>query len=156
MTVPTPVRDWAALGIEWETESVSKQFGDHATDRKVVGNAQLPRIIDLDKARAAGISILAWINSSNSMRVRAQAIARATKDRTPEVLREAVFAALLSSRARAAAGVRVETIIKRPMPDGTMYDGDDEVEFRQLYAAALIDQGVEASVALSIANSITF
>jgi hypothetical protein len=147
-------RNWAEIGIEWEVEDVQKQFGDHATDRKVVGQAQLPRIVDIDKAAKAGIDILGWVNSSNSMRVRAQAIGRAAAGKIEaEALREQVFAALLGNRA--SVSTRTVTVTKRTLPAG-VYEGNDENEFRSLYAAQLVDQGVDTDVALNIARTVTF
>lgn len=147
-------RDWAAIGINWITEPVQKQHGDHYTDRHVVGNAELPQIADIDLVAKSGVSILAWLNASNSMRVRAQAIARTHKG-TAEELREKVFAALLGQR-QSGFGTKTITVVKRPLPNGEMYEGTDENEFRQLYAAALVDSGVNADVALQIATTITF
>lgn len=147
-------RNWEEIGIVWEADDVSKQYGDHATDRKVIAVAQLPRISDIDKAQAAGIDILGWVNSSNSMRVRAQAIARANPKLDAEALREEVFKALLGQRN--VGGGRTTVITKRPLPGGVMYEGNDETEFRQLYTAALVDQGVAADTARTIVSTITW
>lgn len=138
-------RDWSAIGIVWESDDVSEVFGENnQSDKRVVATAQLPRIIDLDKAAKAGVNILAWLNASNSMRVRAQAIARATEGKLDvEALRERVFAALLGQRATATG----RTVVKRNLPDGTIYEGDSEVDFRQLFALALVEMGVPSDVA---------
>lgn len=147
-------RDWAAIGLGWVTEPVSKVFGDNnQSDKRKVADAEIPQVLNIDLLAAAKVDVLGWLNASNSMRVRAQAIARTHKG-TAEELREKVFQALLGQRN--VTGGRTVTIVKRPLPDGTMYEGTDENEFRQMYAASLVDQGVDATVALSIATTVAF
>src|SRR5688572_4781447 len=93
-------RIWADLGLAWVADTVQIQHGDHASDRREHDVlAQLPVVEDIDKAGAAGIDVLAWVNASNSMRVRAQAIARKAKKGTDtETLRERVYQALKGVR----------------------------------------------------------
>lgn len=149
-------RNWDDVGLGWTAEDVSKVFGENnASDKRVIATAQLPVVKDLDKLKAAGVDVLAWLNASNSMRVRAQAIGRkAKKNADVETLRESVFSALKGVRMTASG--RVVEIVKRPLPDGSMYDGTDENEYRQAYAAALVDSGVDATVALQIATQVAF
>jgi len=143
---------WAAIGINWIAEPVSEVFGENnQSDKREVAIAQLPQIIDIDKAAKGGINILNWLNASNSMRVRAQAIARSHQTLKPDAMREMVFAALLGQRA--AGGSRTTVITIRNLPDGKVYDGNDEIEFRQLFMAALIDMGVDGAMAREKAAS---
>ena len=148
-------RNWEAIGLSWLAEDVSKVFGENnASDKRVVATAQLPVVTDLDKLAAGGVDILAWLNASNSMRVRAQAIARKNPKADPEKMRELVFSALQGVR-MGVAGRTVE-IIKRALPDGNFYTGTDENEYRSQYAAALVDKGVDSDVALTIATTVAF
>ncbi len=160
-------RNWDELGIVWVADTVAEQVGDNATSRRELNVvAQLPRIVDIDKATAAGIDVLAWVNSANSMRVRAQSIARdvarkgGAKD--AESIREKVYAALRGVRSTSGGGtVVVEKIVekiitKRMLPNGDMYEGDDENEFRQLAAAAMVDLGMDAADAIAKSNAIAW
>ena len=149
-------RNWASLGIVWFAEAVNEVFGENnQSDKRKVAIAQLPQIADLDKATKAGINILAWLNASNSIRVRAQAIARASMgELSIEALRERVFASLLGQRA--VSGTRTVTVVHHTLPDGTLYDGNDEMDFRQLFALALVEMGVPGDIATEKAQKAVF
>lgn len=148
-------RIWADVGIDWATDEVGEQAGPNKSDWRKIGDAQLPVIVDLDKAKAAGIDILALLNASNSPRVRAQAMERDALAEKPvpdvETRRERIFNWLKGVRNGTA---RTVTVVKRPLPDGTFYEGNDETEFRQLYAAGLVDVGVPEQNALAVAKSL--
>ena len=143
-------RDWEAVGLDWIAEPVSRVFGENnASDRRVVATAQLPVVRDLDLLAAAGVNVLAWLNAANSMRVRAQAIARDHKGDI-ESLREKVWNALLGVR---MAGSRVVTKTVRKLSDGTTYEGDNQTEFVSLEMAALVDLGIDADTARTLAEA---
>jgi len=148
---------WADYGMTWETETVSKQAGPNKTDRVAFATpAQLPKISDFEKFEAhfGKLAVLAMLNASNSIRVRAQAINRArleAGDKDTENLRNAVYNAMRGVRATASPiQVRVYTL-----PNGELYNGSDVVEFQQLYAAALVEAGVPAAIATALASSQT-
>lgn len=145
---------WASYGMAWETETVSKQAGPNKTDRVAFRTlAQLPRISDFElfETHFGKPAVLAMLNASNSIRVRAQAINRArleAGDKETEKLRNSVYNAMRGVRASASPiQVRVYTL-----PNGELYNGSDVVEFRQLYAVALVDAGVAAAVATMLAG----
>lgn len=152
-------RDWNALGIHWTESDVQRQHGDHATDRAILGKAQIPVLADMDLAKAAGLTpaILKGVNGT-SWRVMAQDVCRGLLEKgikDVETTRERIYARLLSIR-QAGTVVQTVTVVKRPLPDGTMYEGSDENEFRANYMAALIDAGVDANVARTMATTIAW
>ena len=156
--------NWKSMGIAWETSPVSRQHGPNKTDRAVIGEAEIPQVVDIRAAIDAGLgdAMLAGINGT-SWRVTAQDVSRRYLERTPkdkrsqEDLRKAVYDRLRGIRARIVGG-RVEyvEVVKRPLPDGTMYEGTDENEYRSAYAAALVDNGIDADVALTLATKVAF
>lgn len=156
--------NWESAGIVWETSDVSRQHGPNKSDRAVIGTAEIPKVVDMAKAIDAGLgdAMLAGINGT-SWRVTAQDVSRRYIEATPkdkrnkDDLRKLVYDRLRGIRARVVGG-RVEyvEVVKRPLPDGTMYDGTDEVEFRQLYLAALVDGGVQPDVARTLATNVQF
>lgn len=156
-------RDWAALGLSWEAGAVARQYGDNATDRRTLNiTAQIPKVVDIDLATAAGIDVLAWVNSANSPRVMAQDVARKRAEKsgpkaTEEELRELVFTRLKG--VRNVGGRVVERVVEkkiRTLPNGQPWEGDDEMEFRAEYAACLIDLGVDGKTAQEKAMAYTW
>lgn len=153
-------RDWAALGIVWLALEVSRQHGANRTDRTVIGVAQVPQVTDVDKAIAAGLgnAIMAGVNGT-SWRVTAQDVGRSYIENVPrdkrsdEELRERVFARLQGMR-NPALGGGVRKVLVASLPDGTKWEGTDPTEYEQLYAAGLVDNGVDASLALGIAANV--
>lgn len=140
-------QDPADFGIRWESEEVSVQFGDHATDRRVVNPAsQIAVITDLDKFRAKfGDQFLLAMSDGTSLRVACQRIGRKFDGKNIEANRKAVLDHI--------AGVRMKSSsTRRPLPDGTFYHGTDENEFRQKYALMLVDLGTPGELALTIAK----
>lgn len=148
---------WANYGISWEAETVGKQNGPNKTDWVAYPTkAQIPRVSDYEKfiAHFGKPLVLAWLNASNSMRVKAQAVSRGliengTKD--AEVIKQGVYNALRGLRAQAA--VHTVTIVKVTLPDGTVYEGSDETEFQQMFAAALVGLGVPTEAAIAKAQT---
>lgn len=148
-------QNWESFGISWESEVVSRQNGPNKTDRVAFHtHAQIPKIADYDKFvdHFGKPAVLAMFNASNSIRVRAQAVNRGlieNGEKDTDKLRQAVYNAMRGVRATASPiQVRVYTL-----PNGQLYNGQDVTEYRQLYASALVEAGVDASVAIVIANS---
>ncbi len=148
-------QNWESFGISWTSETVSRQNGPNKTDRVAYSTpAQLPQVADYDKfvAHFGKPAVLAMVNASNSIRVRAQAVCRGlleNGERDADKLRQAVYNAMRGVRAQASPiQVRVYTL-----PNGQMYNGTDVTEYRQMYAAALVEAGVPADVAVNLANA---
>jgi hypothetical protein len=150
-------QNWEAFGIAWESEVVSRQAGPNKTDRVAFStHAQLPKISDFDKftEHFGKPAVLAMFNASNSLRVRAQAVCRGLLEqgvKDTDALRQAVYNAMRGVRATATpVQVRVYTL-----PNGQLYNGQDVMEYRQLYVSALVEAGVDAQVAITLANTQT-
>ena len=153
-TTTTASHVWANYGMTWETETVSKQAGPNKTDRVAFATpAQLPKIENFEKFEAhfGKLAVLAMLNASNSIRVRAQAINRArleAGEKDTESLRNSVYNAMRGVRATASPiQVRVYTL-----PNGELFNGTDVTEYRQAYAACLVEAGVAAETAIMLAN----
>ena len=151
--------NWESFGITWKTEVVSKQHGPNKTDRVAyTTKAQIPTVADeaaWDKfvAHFGKGGVLALFTASNSIRVRAQAVCRSAieeGERDEEKLRQRVYNNMKGIRAQAS--VVVNTVYVNRLPDGTMYEGTDELEFQQAYAAAMVDMGVPADTATAMAG----
>src|SRR5512138_48530 len=148
-------RNWEELGIRWESSVVMRQHGDHASDRRPLGDAQIPVLEDTEKAIANGLgpAILKGVNGT-SWRVMAQDVSRNRLEdgvKDADVIREDVYKRLLSIR---TTGTRV--LVKRNLPNGEVYMGADETEFRQMFAAALVDLGIDADLSMAKAAKATF
>lgn len=120
----------ADYGFKWEIEEVQKQYGDHATDRQVVGEIPIIVVTDFPKFRESfGDDLLTdWLNKSNSIRVACQnkgrpAVANGNPDM--EELKEAAVRLLCGARSRT---VRVETreVETYILPDGSKTLDKDE------------------------------
>ena len=150
--------EWAAKGIEWEMGPVAKQGASNGSDKRVLGECPIPRLVDLDKAIESGLSgaILKGVNTT-SWRVMAQDVGRRAleKDRKAdvEVMKRDTFARLQSITVSAA--VKVVTITKHALPGGTYYEGSDEAEYQSLVAAGLVDMGIDADKAIEAAKAFT-
>lgn len=149
--------NWEEMGIEWEASPVARGTGAAKVTFKTP--AQIPVLADMDKARKAlgDDPILAAVNGT-SWRVSAQDVCRGMLEKnsgtTTDAMREAVYNRLRGLRN--AASVRTVTVTKRPMPDGTMYTGNDETEYRAQYMAQLVEAGVASVVAQGIAKSLAW
>lgn len=147
--------DWTTRGISWVAEDVSKQHGAHATDRVIIGKAQIPQVVDLDMFRKEyGDACILGILDGTSIRVMAQDVSRSgiAKKFTPDEIRSRIDARLRGIRNRTAASVVVKEVRVHTLPNGVAFTGTTEVEFQQEYAAALIDAGVPSDVALTLAQ----
>jgi hypothetical protein len=149
--------DYAEMGIRFDTEEVSKQRGDHASDRVVIGNAQIAVVTDLDKFRTSfGDATILGILDGTSIRVMSQDVSRRSLEKGVKAA-DAIQAGVINrlKGVRNAGGTRTITVTKvsYSLPDGTKYEGADETEYQQLFAGALVDAGVPAAAALAIASN---
>jgi len=148
--------DWTARGIKWIEEDVSEQAGDHATDRRVLGKAQMPVVFDL-KAFVAEYGEQAVLGSldGTSIRVMAQDVNRTglRKRISADEIRSRIDSRLRGIRSRAIATVK--EVVKYPLPGGKFYTGTDLAEYQAEYTAALVDLGTPADVAMTIAKSMS-
>ena len=147
-------RDWNSIGIDWTQEPVSKQAGDHATDRKVIGDAEMPIVKDLTAFIAEfGEDCVLGIMDGTSLRVMAQDVNRRLipKGDKGETIREAIYNRLRGVRNASRGGV-VKEVKVYTLPDGTVYKGTDVTEYQQAYMAALVDAGTPVAVAQTIAT----
>lgn len=148
--------DWAARGIVWIEEDVSEQAGDHATDRRVLGKAQMPVVKDLSKFVAEyGEACVLGSLDGTSIRVMAQDVNRTglRKRMSADEIRNRIDARLRGIRNRAVTTVK--EVVKYPLPGGKFYSGTDLAEYQAEYTAALVDLGTPADVARTIALSMT-
>ena len=147
----------AGMGIRFDAEEVSKQRGDNASDKVVIGIGQIAIVTDLALFEAAMPGVVLGSLNGTSVRVLSQDVSRRSIEKGVKGA-DAIQAAVLN-RLRGVrnngGGVRIveKKIFSNPLPDGTQYAGADETEYRALYAAALVDAGVPAEAALGIANN---
>jgi hypothetical protein len=150
----TQTTDWALRGISWSEEDVSKQHGDHATDRVVIGKAQIPVVSDLDAFRKEyGDACILGILDGTSIRVMAQDVNRSgiAKKLSADEIKQRIDARLRGIRNRPLAG-GVKEVPVYLLPSGTKWTGTNEVEFQQAYLADLVDAGVDTVVATMLAK----
>lgn len=150
--------NYSDFGITFASEPVAQRAGPNATDRRVIGNGQIAVVNDLNKfVEHFGEQVVLGILDGTSIRVMSQDVSRrgltATPKATTEQIQEAIYNRLKGVRNRGAGGT-VEVII-HVLPNGEKFTGTDENEFQQLYAAALVDEGVDADTALMIAGKQT-
>lgn len=146
--------NWEARGISWAEEEVSELAGEHATDKRSLGMAQIPVVKDLSKFVAEyGEGAVLGSLDGTSIRVMAQDVNRTglRKRLTKEEIRQRIDGRLRGIRARGVPSVKEVTVYA--LPDGTKYTGTNEAEYQGAYMAALVDQGVDAAVARVIATS---
>lgn len=134
-------------GFKWSAETVSRDHGPNASDRRPVNNkAQIVVIFDVAKFEAAFPGYLLKCANGTSPRVECQRIGRKFTGNDIPGNRRAVVSHMMGSR------VKLARIVSRPLPDGKTYTGTDETEYRQMYAAALVDAGVDGPLAVEIAR----
>lgn len=152
--------DYAEMGIRFDTEEVSKQRGDHASDRVVLGNGQIAVVTDLDKFRKAfGDECVLGILDGTSIRVMCQDVSRRLLNKgtkAADAIQAAIINRLKGVRNSGGGSVRTVTKTVYNLPDGTKYEGESETEYQQAYAAALVDAGVPSAAALAIAANQKF
>jgi len=143
-------RNWMETGISWLAETV-KQGG-----YEVKGEAQIPQIVDLQLAiEFLGGDVVMKSLNGTSFRVSAQSVARSLlpKGVDEETMREAVISRLKGIRTRSVS-TRIVKVYQ--LPGGIVWTGDDELEYQQAWAAAGVDQGMDAQVALQVATTMKF
>lgn len=156
--------DVTEYGMVWNTETVNTAPGGNGANKTIAtSDAQILSIVDIEKFRASyphADDVLLGIANGTSLRVMAQDVNRRNPKLSAEKRRELILNRLAGVR---NAGVRtvvtVEKIVTktvRALPNGTTYDGDNETEFRAAYMAAMVDLGVDPSVARDTATRITF
>lgn len=159
--------DWAShTGMVWEANQTNKRTdGPNNSDmRATINMAQIPAPSDFDKMVehfGKGI-VLGWIRGSNSLRVAAQAVAREVEHKiSVQEMRLRVYERIMGIRSARATVVTVEKIVERivkvrTLPDGSVFDGDDEMEYRQAIVATLTEMGLEFAVAKVAAEKATW
>lgn len=155
-------KNWADFGITWESGKVSRQHGDHRTDRHELPHpSQIPVPVDLDKLRAAlGDELVKSYLNGTSMRVIAQDVSRryieatieARKQYDAEALRGLVWDRLSGKRTTIGGGTREVKV--RYLPNGKQFTGTTKEEFQAETRATLIDMGVPADVAKAAAEAL--
>lgn len=138
-------------GFHWSGESVQEQAGPNGSDRRPVNPAaQIAIMDDPEKFEQAFPGYLVAMSNGTSLRVACQRIGRKYNGKDIAGNRTEVVNHLTGVRVHRTATVR------RSLPNGQFYTGTDETEFRQTYAAALVDAGVDSAIALGIARTIAW
>ncbi|CAB4165201.1 hypothetical protein UFOVP1537_9 [uncultured Caudovirales phage] len=146
-------QQWEDRGVSFVTETVNKVYGENnQSDKREVGTATIPMIIDLDKFRATyGDAYILDMSNGTSLRVKAQSYWRNAKNRSEEVFEIWLDATFRNARAPRAGGSTTVTVKVYGLPNGETYTGTNEVEYRSEYMAALVDAGTPEAVARTIA-----
>lgn len=150
--------NWADRGISWQQEDVSKQHGEHATDKRVIGKAQIPVVVDLEKFRTTyGDACVLGILDGTSIRVMAQDVNRSgiAKGLKADEIRQRIDARLQGIRNRPLATTVVVTKLVYMLPSGQAFEGSTLAEYQAEYLACLIDAGVPSEVARALAEGQT-
>lgn len=150
--------NWAERGISWSVEDVSKQHGEHATDKRVIGKAQIPVVTDLDAFRQEyGDACVLGIMDGTSIRVMAQDVNRSgiAKNLKADEIRQRIDARLRGIRNRPLASTIVVTKLVYMLPSGEKFEGTTLAEYQAEYLACLIDAGVPSEVARTLAEGQT-
>lgn len=154
----------ATFGLTWVTDTVNKQPGGNGAQKTTVStDAQILTLVDvtafLDNFPNGG-EILKGIANGTSLKVLAQGINRDNPTKSIEWRRTAILNRFLGVRNSPTVVKVVEkivevTVVKHSLPGGATYEGTDLTEYQAAYIAALVDMGVEVSVAQGIASNIT-
>lgn len=148
---------YAEMGLRFDAEEVSKQRGDNASDKVVIGIGQIAIVTDLVLFEAAMPGVVLGSLNGTSVRVMSQDVSRRAIEKGIKGAK--AIQALVINRLRGVrnngGGVKIveKKVFSNPLADGTQYTGADETEYRALYAASLVDAGVPAEAALAIANN---
>jgi len=154
--------NYAEYGIEFLRETVSKQSGANASDRKVLGEAPIAKVTSVAKyiAHFGEDSFLGAVNGT-SIRVMSQDVGRRgiAAGHSWDQMCESIYNRMRGTRNRATQTVKIvekiveKEVVMHPLPDKTMYTGTDEMEYRQTYMALLVETGVPVDLARQIAES---
>jgi len=151
--------NWDDMGLTWSVESVSRQHGPNASDRREIGKAYIPIIVDLKKFVAAfGEEIILAVANGTSIRVHAQDVNRTAieKGLGREYVETRMVNWFRGQRTRSMGTVTVVKEVKvYALPNGTTYTGNDLDEYRQQWVAAMVDMGVDADKAIAMAENVT-
>lgn len=145
--------NWDARGIAWTTEEVSERAGPNGSDTRVLGKAQIPVVKDLSAfVKEYGEGVVLGSLDGTSIRVMAQDVNRTglRKKLSVEEIRTRIDGRLRGIRARGIPSVKEVQVYA--LPNGQKFTGTDETEYQAAYAGALVDAGVDAAVALTIAG----
>jgi hypothetical protein len=153
-------KTYADMGIEFLTEPVSKQSGSNKSDRHIWRNdAQILRVVDLEKfsTEFGANAALAGLNGT-SFRVLSQDVNRRhAAAEKHDVIQTAILNRLRGLRNAAVTVTRVvEKIVEKriyTLPDGSTFDGTDEVEYQQAWVAALTNSGMPVDAAIAFAKN---
>lgn len=138
-------------GFHWSGEAVQRRMGKNDSDKRVVNSlAQIAVMDDTDKFNQAFPGYILQMSNGTSLRVKCQDFGRDFDGKDIPANRKRVMEHLMGAR------VHRTSVVRRSLPNGQVYTGVNEVEFRQLYAAALVDQGIESSLAIQIARTIAW
>jgi hypothetical protein len=151
------------FGLQWLTETVNTE-PDKTGSVKVVASddAQILAIVDYDNFTANfpnAKEILLGIANGTSLRVMAQDVNRRNPKKTAEERRTAIVNRLQGVRNAGARTVvtkiveKIVTVRKAPLPGGGFYEGENETEYQAEVMAALVDLGMNADAARTIAVS---
>lgn len=145
--------NWEERGIVWIEEEVSEQAGDHATDRRTLGKAQIPVVKGLEAfVKEYGEGAVLGSLDGTSIRVMAQDVNRTglRKRLSKDEIRLRIDGRLRGIRARGVPSVKEVAVYV--LPNGERFTGTSETDYQAAYMAALVDAGVDAAVARTIAT----
>lgn len=146
---------WNERGISWSLEPVAKRMGSNDSDKRVIGECPIAVVTDLDKFRKAyGDACVLGIMDGTSLRVICQDIGRKGIEAkaSVETMKERIDARLRGIRNSPIATTKVVEVKVYALPNGKVYSGTDLGEYRREYAAALVDAGIDGTVAVTLAN----
>lgn len=145
--------DYATAGISWTAEKVSRTEGN--TKIQIRGDAQIPTLVDLDKAREHfGDTVLLGSINGTSWRVMAQDVSRRALANGPvdaDALKQMVYDRLRGVR---NATVATRVVKSYALPNGTSYNGTDLIEYQQAFIAAMVDLGLSSDIAITQAANL--
>lgn len=159
---------WAERGITWGMVKVARRAGTNASDKTyyphpgpllIVTADNLDRFIKSDPRHLEAITSHL---DGQSFRVAGQRVLRAAFEKGTKVatvaemeaLRQRVYDGVVLSTRAASTVTVVQEVYKYILPNGSEYKGSDEMEFRQLFMASLVDLGVDNMIAQEKALSV--
>lgn len=143
---------WELVGVEFVEDDVAKRAGPNASDKRLVGKATIAMIRDLDKFRSAyGDGYILRMADGTSLRVTCQRMWRDNPKMAFDEFSQRLDGVFRNARVTGGTKTVTVEVVKHDLPDGTVYEGMDEVEYRQLYAAGMVDLGTPGNVAVAIA-----
>lgn len=143
-------RNWNEMGLAWATENVSENVSTtNSSQKRVVGQAQIAIVEDLDKFRAHFTdAVMLGIFDGTSVRVTSQNVCRPMLNKgKPSVddLREAVYNRLKGIRV-SVRSVTKSYVVVIMLPNGETYEGESEEGFQRAYVEAAVDMGITTEI----------